>query len=258
MTSEPKISDGLVGSGENLRQNVMLAASGTTAIDTPDTLKSSRIDIALSDSSGDLEKESTKSGFWQNVFHLRENLVKSKNKACVTNLTQKRDEKSLNNSCIIGSITSLSKRSKHQIDGDKSQTKHNDSHNLDDTGDCISELIGHIGLWQVVWVIFLIMFQVPSAFHIFSFMFQVILAILLAFLCIFETVYSKHSLARQNQILVCFERRGWIENEFRNQLERGCFFRCYLRILLLGGTLIWAVISLMCISHYWLSSSVWR
>lgn len=174
MTSESKSSDGLVASGEHLRQNVLLATSGTATIDTPDTLKSSRIDIALSDSSGDLEKESTKSGFWQNVFHLRENLVNSTNKACVTNLTQKRSgEKSLNNSCIIGSITSLSKRAKHQIDGDKSQTKHNDSHNLDDTGDCISELIGHIGLWQVIWVVFLIMFQIPSAFHIFSFMFQV-------------------------------------------------------------------------------------
>lgn len=177
MPTEPKSSDGLVGPGEHLRQNVLLAASGTTTIDTPDTLKSSRIDIALSDSSSDLEKESTKSGFWQNVFHLRENLVNSRNTACVTNLTQKRGDKSLNNSCIIGSVTSLSKRAKHQIDGDKSHTKHNDSHNLDDTGDCISELIGHIGLWQVVWVVFLIMFQIPSAFHIFSFMFQVISAI---------------------------------------------------------------------------------
>lgn len=172
MASEPKSSDGLVASGENLRQNVLLAASGT--IDTSDTLKSSRIDISLSDSSDDLDKDSTKSGFWQNVFNLREHLVKSKNKACVTNLSPKSDNKSLNNSCIIGSVTSLSKRTKLQIESDNNQTKHYDSHNLDDTGDCISELIGHIGLWQVIWVIFLVMFQVPSAFHIFSFMFQVI------------------------------------------------------------------------------------
>lgn len=178
MTSEPKSSDGLVASGENLRQNVLLAASGT--IDTPDTLKSSRIDMG-SESSGDLEKDSTRNGFWHNVFNLRESLVKNKNKACVTNLTQKRDEKSLNNSCIIGSVTSLSKRTKNPIDADKIQIKHNEPHSLDDTGDCISELIGHIGLWQVVWVIFLIMFQVPSAFHIFSFMFQVILTILMTF-----------------------------------------------------------------------------
>lgn len=172
MTSESKKSDGLVSSGENLRQNVLLATSRT--IDTPDTLKASKIDIALSESNSDIENETNKNSFWQNLFNFRENLVKTKNTACVTNLTSKCDEKSLNSVCIVGSATSLSKRSKNQIDADKRQTFHNDPHNLDDTGDCISELIGHIGLWQLVWVIFLILFQVPSAFHIFSFIFQVI------------------------------------------------------------------------------------
>lgn len=172
MTTEPKNSDGMVASGENLRQNVLLATAGT--IDTPEALKTSKIDIALSDSNSDIENEMNKKSCWKNLFHLRENLVKSKNKACVTNLTSKCDEKSLNSVCVVGSATSLSKRSKNQIDGDKIQTRQTDPHSLDDTGDCISELIGHIGLWQVVWVIFLIMFQIPSAFHIFSFMFQVI------------------------------------------------------------------------------------
>lgn len=167
MTSELKNSDGLVVSGENLRQNVLLAAS------TPETLKNSKIDIALSDSDGDLGKEMSKKSFWKNVFNLRENLVKNKNNACVTSLSTKCDEKSRNSAGIIGNATSLSKRKINKIDADKSQMRQNDSHSLDDTGDCISELIGHIGLWQLVWVIFLIMFQVPSAFHIFSFMFQV-------------------------------------------------------------------------------------
>lgn len=173
MSIETKNSDGLVASRENLRQNVLLAASGT--IDTPETLKCSKIDIAISDSNSDTDRETPKLGFWKNVFNLRENLVKNKNRAIVTNLTSKCDEKSINSACIIGSATSLSKRTKNQIDGDGGQKRHNDPHSLDDTGDCISELIGHIGLWQVVWVVFLIMFQVPSAFHIFSFMFQVIL-----------------------------------------------------------------------------------
>lgn len=174
MTSEQRNNDGLVASGENLRQNVLLAASGT--IDIPENVKSSKIDITSSESNSESDKESTKNSIWQNVFNLRENLVKSKNNACVTNLTHKCDEKSLNSSCVIGSATSLSKRSKTQIGTNKcAQTRqHNDPHSLDDTGDCISELIGHIGLWQIVWVSFLIMFQVPSAFHIFSFMFQVI------------------------------------------------------------------------------------
>lgn len=165
MTSEQKNSDGLVVSGENLRQNVLLA------IPIPETLKSSKIDISSSDS--DSHKGTSKKSFWKNLFNLRENLVKNKNNACVTNLSNKCDEKSLNRAGIIGSATSLSKRTKNQIDADKSQMRHNDPHDIDDSGDCISELIGHIGLWQVVWVIFLIMFQVPSAFHIFSFMFQV-------------------------------------------------------------------------------------
>lgn len=169
MTSELRNNDGLVAAGENLRQNVLLAASGT--IDTPDTMKSSKIDITIPEPNGD--SESTKTSIWQNMFNLRENLVKSKNNACVTNLTHKCDEKSLNSSCIIDSAASLSKPSKNQIDTDKNG-QHNDPHSLDDTGDCISELIGHIGPWQIVWVSFLIIFQVPSAFHIFSFMFQVI------------------------------------------------------------------------------------
>lgn len=185
MTSELRNSgDGLVASGENLRQNVLLAASGT--IDTADTVKGSRIDIVRSDSSDDLEKESTKKSFWQNVFNLRENLVKSRNNACVTNLTHKCDEKSVNSGCVIGSATSLSKRSKHQIDAEKGQTRHNDPHSLEDSGDCISELIGHIGLWQIVWVVFLIMFQIPSAFHIFSFMFQVIFSCFDVFINAFD------------------------------------------------------------------------
>lgn len=170
-TTETKNSDGSIVMGENLRQNVLLATAGT--IETPETLKSSKIEIALSDTSSDTDKETTpKKRFWKNLFNLRENLVKNKNTACVTSVLNKCDEKSLNSACVIGSATSLSKRNKNQIDDDK--TQHHDAHNLDDTGDCISELIGHIGKWQIVWVTFLILFQVPSAFHIFAFMFQVI------------------------------------------------------------------------------------
>lgn len=174
MASKLTHSDGLVGSGENLRQNVLLAASGT--IDKSDTMKrDSHIDIAPSDSDSDLDKESTKkTSFWQRVFNLRENLVKTKSSACVA--SGQHDEKPLNKSCNIGSsITSLSTRSKGHNNAEKIQITHQPDapHGLEDTGDCISELIGHIGWWQVAWVTFLIMFQIPSAFHIFSFMFQV-------------------------------------------------------------------------------------
>lgn len=176
MASKPAHSDGLVGSGENLRQNVLLAASGT--IDTPsDTAKrDSHIDIVPSDSDSDMDKDSVKkTSFWQTVFKFRENLVKTKSSACVE--TTRHDEKPLNKGGgnIGHSITSLSTRSKGNINAEKNQINYHPdaSHGLEDTGDVISELIGHIGWWQVVWVTFLIMFQIPSAFHIFSFMFQV-------------------------------------------------------------------------------------
>lgn len=177
MASEPAHSDGLVGSGENLRQNVLLAASGTidTASDT--AKRDSHIDIAPSDSDSDLDKDSVKkTSFWRTVFRLRENLVQTKSSTCIE--TVRHDEKPLNKGGggkVSNSITSLSTRSKGQLNAEKHQIKHHHeaSHGLEDTGDAISELIGHIGWWQVTWVTFLIIFQIPSAFHIFSFMFQV-------------------------------------------------------------------------------------
>jgi hypothetical protein len=45
---------------------------------------------------------------------------------------------------------------------------------FDDTeSDVISDLIGHIGKWQLVWAFVLCLFQFPSTFHIFSWVFQV-------------------------------------------------------------------------------------
>lgn len=161
-----------VNSGENLRQNVLLAASGTIG----DTENSSKIDLSTINT--DTLKDPMKNGFWQNMINLRESFCKSNRK--VSDLSNQCGEnvKRLSNTCVIGSISSLTKSHKNQIECDKSQlnnnnNKNDNNHNFEDTGDCISELIGHIGLWQVVWVIFLIMFQIPSAFHIFSFMFQV-------------------------------------------------------------------------------------
>lgn len=159
-SSESVNSDGLVASRENLKQNVLLATSGT--IDVTKTVCNSKVDLSQ------IDETAPKRGFWRNIF----NLSKSSEQKC--SIDSKCSEKEINNSRMIGnSVQSLSKKS-HQIDAEKCQIRANNlNNNIDDTGDCISELIGHIGLWQVVWVIFLIMFQVPSAFHIFSFMFQV-------------------------------------------------------------------------------------
>lgn len=43
----------------------------------------------------------------------------------------------------------------------------------DDTTDIISDYIGHYGWWQFFWTFLLGLFQCPSTFHIFAFVFQV-------------------------------------------------------------------------------------
>lgn len=39
--------------------------------------------------------------------------------------------------------------------------------------DAISDLLGHFGWWQLVWCVTLSLFQFPSTFHLFSFVFEV-------------------------------------------------------------------------------------
>lgn len=47
----------------------------------------------------------------------------------------------------------------------------------DSDSDIISDYIGHYGWWQFFWTFLLGLFQCPSTFHIFAFVFQVILKI---------------------------------------------------------------------------------
>lgn len=150
---------GSVTLSKNLRQVALLAASGS--VDTPGIVKSPKEDIVVSNIEIDRET-ARKPKFWTNDFCFRENSMKNEDSAVVSNVTSKCDEKWVNFS---------SKRTKYQHDGDEAQSRHSESKNIGDTGDCISELIGHIGLWQIVWIVFLIMFQVPSSFHILSFVF---------------------------------------------------------------------------------------
>lgn len=51
--------------------------------------------------------------------------------------------------------------------------------------DVISAYIGHYGWWQFYWTFLLGLFQCPSTFHIFVFVFQV------SFDCIFSLIYIK-------------------------------------------------------------------
>lgn len=59
------------------------------------------------------------------------------------------------------------------INGEKVYYDTNHGNDDDDEGDAISKFIGHYGLYQLFWTVCIILFQVPSSFHIFSFMFQV-------------------------------------------------------------------------------------
>ncbi|CRK97339.1 CLUMA_CG010731, isoform A [Clunio marinus] len=47
-----------------------------------------------------------------------------------------------------------------------------DSEDNEDESDIISEYIGHIGPWQLLWAIIMCLFQFPTTFHIFALVFQ--------------------------------------------------------------------------------------
>lgn len=52
-----------------------------------------------------------------------------------------------------------------------SDSDSNDEEDCD--SDIISNYIGHYGRWQFIWTFLLCLFQLPTTFHIFSFVFQV-------------------------------------------------------------------------------------
>lgn len=48
-----------------------------------------------------------------------------------------------------------------------------DEEEEDGDSDVISELIGHIGPWQLFWAFIMCLYQFPTTFHIFCLVFQV-------------------------------------------------------------------------------------
>lgn len=48
-----------------------------------------------------------------------------------------------------------------------------DDEEEDGDSDVISELIGHIGPWQLFWAVMMCLYQFPTTFHIFCLVFQV-------------------------------------------------------------------------------------
>lgn len=54
-----------------------------------------------------------------------------------------------------------------------SDYKDDDEDDDDGDSDVISELIGHIGPWQLFWAVIMCFYQFPTTFHIFCLVFQV-------------------------------------------------------------------------------------
>lgn len=134
--------------------DVSPSAAGTRTTTTTATMTTAP---RTAESVDENAKDAMKYGFWQNLINFRENMSKgasvmpSPSSMDVSDLTEAKPRHSVKSS---GSM-------RRKVGAD------------DDDGDCISELIGHTGLWQFTWSIVLILFQVPPAFHIFAFVFQV-------------------------------------------------------------------------------------
>lgn len=125
-----------------------MSQRNSSSNDSDEKSSSDSMDITVAAKTAD---SSHKYGFWQNLINKRESLLKDSNIEIAP----------------MGSAGN--EKSKHSEQNKMMKKVVPD----DDDGDCISELIGHKGLWQLTWSFILIVFQVPSAFHIFSFVFQV-------------------------------------------------------------------------------------
>lgn len=77
------------------------------------------------------------------------------------------DEKKNNNSTTVVEVTN----EVQMVDEDQQETTAaNDQ--IENT-DVISDILGHFGWWQFIWALTLSLFQFPSTFHLFSFVFEV-------------------------------------------------------------------------------------
>lgn len=152
MTDENVVTSNIgVRASDELRSVQTTAVSSSAsmpATPTPNT----------TDSVDENVKDTMKYGFWQNLINFRENMSKGASTMPMPVPTE-------------GSSDSDEIKPRHSVKSSGSGRRKFGAD--DDDGDCISELIGHTGLWQFTWSIVLILFQVPPAFHIFAFVFQV-------------------------------------------------------------------------------------
>lgn len=80
--------------------------------------------------------------------------------------TNDNNEKSNSNTTVVEVTTEVQQQEQEQ---DQTQQ---DTDQIENT-DAISDLLGHFGWWQFIWTVTLSLFQFPSTFHLFSFVFEV-------------------------------------------------------------------------------------
>lgn len=97
----------------------------------------------------------------------------------VDNITKKRqsqlqqqqtnDKDNNANSTVVEVTTEVSTEEQNQ---EQEQDQTQDNEQIENT-DVISDILGHFGWWQFIWTLTLSLFQFPSTFHLFSFVFEV-------------------------------------------------------------------------------------
>lgn len=60
-----------------------------------------------------------------------------------------------------------------QVTTEVTQEEQDQNEEQIENSDIISDLLGHFGWWQFIWTLTLSLFQFPSTFHLFSFVFEV-------------------------------------------------------------------------------------
>jgi len=103
------------------------------------------------------------------------------------NINENEKPRFLSNKLEINNLKSFETPSIFTINGNNNLnsrvelvTNANDSDDGD--SDVISELIGHIGPWQLFWAVIMCLYQFPTTFHIFCLVFQVSFASVCLFL----------------------------------------------------------------------------
>lgn len=158
MTDENVVTSNIGARASDELRSVKTTAVSPSASTTTTTVATTTASAKTADTVDEIAKDTMKYGFWQNLINFRENMSKD---ASALPLPSPTDG---------GDAIEVSKP-RHSVKSSGSIRRKVGAD--DDDGDCISELIGHTGLWQFTWSIVLILFQVPPAFHIFAFVFQV-------------------------------------------------------------------------------------